>query len=127
MLVRNGYGVLLFDRRGEGEGEGDPNALGWAGERDLDAAVGRRDADRGHRGLRKTTSRRRTSGGSCHGSLPARSSSSTPGRAAAGRPKAIWRIPEVSHTGGITTRPEEYEQRVVGFFDRALLGPAGRG
>jgi predicted acyl esterase len=26
MLVRYGYGVLLFDRRGEGESEGDPNA-----------------------------------------------------------------------------------------------------
>ena len=39
MLVRHGYGVLLFDRRGEGESEGDPNAFGWDGERDLRAAV----------------------------------------------------------------------------------------
>ena len=39
MLVRHGYGVLLFDRRGEGESDGDPNALGWAGDRDLDAAI----------------------------------------------------------------------------------------
>ena len=39
MLARHGYGVLLFDRRGEGESEGDPNALGWAGERDVNAAV----------------------------------------------------------------------------------------
>src|SRR6185436_714092 len=50
MLVRHGYGVLLFDRRGEGESEGDPNALGWAGERDLGAAVAflqrRSDVDR---------------------------------------------------------------------------------
>ena len=29
MLVRHGYGVLLFDRRGEGDSDGDPNALGW--------------------------------------------------------------------------------------------------
>ena len=29
MLVRHGYGVLLFDRRGEGESEGDPNLFGW--------------------------------------------------------------------------------------------------
>ena len=29
MLVRHGYGVLLFDRRGEGESEGDPNIFGW--------------------------------------------------------------------------------------------------
>ena len=29
---RHGYGVLLFDRRGEGESEGDPNAFGWDGD-----------------------------------------------------------------------------------------------
>ncbi len=39
MLARHGYGVLLFDRRGEGESDGDPNIFGWAGERDLRAAV----------------------------------------------------------------------------------------
>jgi hypothetical protein len=54
MLVRHGYGVLLFDRRGEGDSEGDPNVFGWAGERDLDAAVeflrGRSDVDPGRIG-----------------------------------------------------------------------------
>jgi hypothetical protein len=39
MLVRHGYGVLLFDRRGEGDSDGDPNALGWDGEKDLRAAL----------------------------------------------------------------------------------------
>ena len=39
MLARHGYGVLLFDRRGEGESEGDPNLFGWQGERDVHAAV----------------------------------------------------------------------------------------
>ena len=39
MLARNGYGVLLFDRRGEGESDGDPNIFGWKGERDVHAAV----------------------------------------------------------------------------------------
>jgi len=39
MLARHGYGVLLFDRRGEGESDGDPNAWGWSGYRDVDAAV----------------------------------------------------------------------------------------
>jgi uncharacterized protein len=39
MLARHGYGVLLFDRRGEGASEGDPNLFGWGGERDIDAAV----------------------------------------------------------------------------------------
>ena len=39
MLIRHGYGVLLFDRRGEGDSEGDPNALGWNGDRDIKAAI----------------------------------------------------------------------------------------
>jgi dienelactone hydrolase len=38
-LAKHGYGVLLFDRRGEGESEGDPNLFGWQGERDIHAAV----------------------------------------------------------------------------------------
>ena len=39
-LARNGYGVLIFDRRGEGESDGDPNPYAWnEGERDLIAAV----------------------------------------------------------------------------------------
>jgi hypothetical protein len=40
MLTRHGYGVLLVDRRGEGASEGDSNAFGWAGEKDLRAAIG---------------------------------------------------------------------------------------
>ena len=32
MLARHGYGVLLFDRRGEGRSEGEPNAWGWSGD-----------------------------------------------------------------------------------------------
>jgi uncharacterized protein len=39
MLARHGYGVLLFDRRGEGESDGDPNIFGWGAERDFSAAV----------------------------------------------------------------------------------------
>ena len=39
LLAHHGYGVLLFDRRGEGESDGEPNAWGWGGYRDLDAAV----------------------------------------------------------------------------------------
>jgi hypothetical protein len=49
MLVGHGYGVLLFDRRGEGASEGDFNAYGWGGDADLKAAVsflrGRADVD----------------------------------------------------------------------------------
>ena len=39
MLARHGYGVLLFDRRGEGRSEGTPNAWGWGGEADVKAAI----------------------------------------------------------------------------------------
>jgi len=40
MLVPHGYGVLLFDRRGEGESEGEPNAWDWGGDADVKAATG---------------------------------------------------------------------------------------
>ena len=39
MLARHGYGVLLFDRRGEGNSDGDPNAWGWGGDADIKAAI----------------------------------------------------------------------------------------
>jgi uncharacterized protein len=38
-LARHGYGVLLFDRRGEGDSDGDPNSLGWGGTKDVAAAI----------------------------------------------------------------------------------------
>jgi hypothetical protein len=40
---------------------------------------------------------------------------------AAREPKQIWEVPDGQHIAGITTRPEEYERRVIGFFDDALL------
>jgi len=40
---------------------------------------------------------------------------------AAGAPKTLWEIPESKHVGGLQARPREYERRVVGFFDDALL------
>ena len=39
MLARHGYGVLLFDRRGEGRSDGDPTSWEWGGEQDLKAAI----------------------------------------------------------------------------------------
>jgi dienelactone hydrolase len=42
--------------------------------------------------------------------------------AAAGEPKRIWEVPEGGHIGGYAARPDEYEQRVVDFFDTELLG-----
>jgi fermentation-respiration switch protein FrsA (DUF1100 family) len=39
MLIRHGYGALLFDRRGEATSEGDPNIFGWEFDKDLEAAA----------------------------------------------------------------------------------------
>ncbi len=39
MLASHGYGVLLFDRRGEGKSEGDSNLLGWGADKDILAAI----------------------------------------------------------------------------------------
>jgi hypothetical protein len=36
-------------------------------------------------------------------------------------PKEVWEI-DGSHIGGIDAEPEEYERRVVAFYDGALLG-----
>jgi fermentation-respiration switch protein FrsA (DUF1100 family) len=40
---------------------------------------------------------------------------------AASAPKTIWKIAEAGHVGGFQARPREYEQRVIGFFDRSLV------
>jgi hypothetical protein len=140
MLARHGYGVLLFDRRGEGERDGDPNALGWAGDRDLDAAI----AFRRWFGVPFWTMT--TAGVALFANdLPPPSlkelvTKISPrsifliyaghGRGgeglnsryfeAAGEPKTLWKIPEAGHTGGITSRPAEYERRMITFFDQAL-------
>jgi hypothetical protein len=54
MLAKHGYGVLLFDRRGEGESDGRPNAWGWGGDEDARAAIRflerRPDVERGRIG-----------------------------------------------------------------------------
>ena len=39
----------------------------------------------------------------------------------AARPLSHLEDPEARHVGGFDARPREYEQRVVGFFDSALL------
>jgi uncharacterized protein len=195
VLVRHDYGVLLFDRRGEGESEGDPNALGWAGTRDLKAAISflqaRPEVDderigglglsvggemllqaatetdelkavvsegAGIRSVREAVhlsgSERwiqapvtalLTAGTAIFGndmpprgltdlsaeiSVPVFFIYATPGQGgeslttqyhdAAKQPKEIWAA-EGGHTGAIDAEPEEYERRVVSFFDRALL------
>ena len=40
----------------------------------------------------------------------------------AGEPKTLWEIPETYHGGQFNARPEEYEARMVEFFDTWLLG-----
>jgi uncharacterized protein len=49
LLIRRGYGVLLFDPRGMGASEGDPNQFGWHADKDIAAALawlaGRSDVD----------------------------------------------------------------------------------
>ncbi len=198
MLIRHGYGVLLFDQRGEGRSDGDPNALGWSAEKDLDAAVvflaARPDVQRGRIGglglsvggeaLLQTAAHNEALAAVVSEGAGSRSIREVrdmprargywlglPGEAvvtaavavfsneappanlrhlvagiaprsvllisagrgvdsevlnarfyrAAGEPRSWWRIPEAGHTGGLEARPREYEARVVGFFDRALL------
>jgi uncharacterized protein len=197
ILIRHGYGVLLFDRRGEGDSEGDPNALGWNGDRDVKAAIAflrRRpdvDADRiggiglsvggellletaaetddlkavvsDGAGIRSVREASVTSLGQMWLAVPVWAGM-TAGTAvfsnhgpppnlddvvdriaprpvffiyasrgqggeeltrdfyeSARQPKTIWRVPRATHTGGIEARPQEYERRVIEFFDRSLL------
>jgi dienelactone hydrolase len=201
MLVEHGYGVLLFDRRGEGVSEGDPNALGWAGTRDLDAAISylrtRPEVDdnrigglglsvggemllqaaaetdeldavvsegAGIRSVREAVhlpGSERLLGVPLFGlmtaatavftsdlpprgltdlsaeiSEPALFIYATPGQGgesltptyyeAAKGPKELWAA-EGGHTGAIDAEPDEYERRVVGFFDRTLGPTEGEG
>lgn len=39
----------------------------------------------------------------------------------AGETADVWLVPNTGHIGAVDTHPEEYEQRVVNFFDEALL------
>ena len=42
--------------------------------------------------------------------------------ATAGEPKELWVVPRAGHGGVFAAAPAEYETRVVGFLDHALLG-----
>jgi uncharacterized protein len=195
LLARHGYGVLLFDRRGEGESEGDPNLLGWEGTRDIEGAIAflkaRPEVDdarigglglsvggemmlqeaaendelkavvsegAGVRSAREAVhmdGAEKVMGSWAFGlvtvgsavwtsNLPPRSLTdlsreitqpalfihATPGQGgetltkryyeAAKGPKKYWAAPG-GHTGAIDAAPDEYERRVVRFFDRSLL------
>jgi dienelactone hydrolase len=56
------------------------------------------------------------------GSLPAERDFNRIYAKAAREPVELWDLPEVNHTAAIGERPEEYQRRVVRFFDNALLG-----
>jgi len=199
MLVRHGYGVLLFDRRGEGKSEGDSNLLGWGGDKDILAAVeflkARPDVEPGRigglglsvggelmlqaaaetdelgavvsegAGTRQLSEQLEEFHGferalNAPGFLfmtagTALFSSTAPPpnltdlapritqplfviwapnggniehmskeyyELAGSSSKQIWAMPTAKHVGGIRDQPREYERRVVGFFDQALLG-----
>ena len=200
LLARHGYGVLLFDRRGEGESEGDPNTLGWRGVRDLRAAIAylesRPDVDMsrvggvglsvggemllqaaaetddfkavvsegaGMRSIREAVDLSGSdkfvavpifglvtlaamvwtsdlpppglTGLSGEITEPVLLIHATPGQGgetlsrtyyeAATGPKEYWAAPG-GHTGALDAAPEEYERRVVGFFDRTIGRPQAR-
>ncbi|MGZ8620957.1 MAG: alpha/beta hydrolase, partial [Actinomycetota bacterium] len=199
MLARHGYGVLVYDQRGWGASEGDPNAYGWRGSHDVAAAVdflsSRPEVDPGRigglglsvggemmitaaaesQGLAAVVSegagersvREFVEGASgsdwlslptyagltsaltvfSNGGPPPNLADLT-GRIAprplmliygengqalervlnliyaaeAGEPTTLWEVPGSGHAAGMSARPREYERRVVGFFDGALLG-----
>lgn len=197
VLARHGYGVLLFDRRGEGESEGEPNASGWGGTRDVAAALAflqsQPDVDPRRIGgiglsvggelLIETAARTPALAATVsegagirsvrehmhragigkwitlplHANMTLRTavfSNQLPPPdladligeiaprpvlliqaqqaqggeelnpvyfAAAGDPKALWLVPDSTHVGGLEAHPVEYEQRLIGFLDRALL------
>jgi uncharacterized protein len=199
MLAEHGYGVLLFDRRGEGRSDGEPNSWGWGGEADIKAAIDylqhRPDVDPDRiggiglsvggemmieaaaetdelaaivsdgAGARSTTEDmdqpgdpvgKYTLGGLMSvaktAAVAVSSNQAPPANlkdlaakvdepmlliaapvhgageqlnrgyaAAAGDSATLWEIPEADHMGGQESRPEEYERRVVGFFNETLL------
>jgi pimeloyl-ACP methyl ester carboxylesterase len=196
MLAENGYGVLLFDRRGEGASDGDGNMYGWGGTRDIDAAVDflkkRADVDPGRiggiglsvggelmleaaadnpdlaavvsegagtrtlveeiddfsgsmlvRGLHSMVVKHATVALFDNQLPPESLTDLTPritqptliiwapngGNREEMSPKYarligpsadVWRIDDAKHIKGLQTHPQEYERRVVGFFDQAL-------
>jgi uncharacterized protein len=57
------------------------------------------------------------------GSLPAELDFNRIYARAAQEPVELWELPDVAHTAAIRERPTEYERRVIGFFDQALVKP----
>ena len=196
LLAEHGYGVLLYDSRGRGESEGDPQGFDWTWQPDIDAAIefleNRPDVRGGRIGgvglsagaeaLVEAAARRpdlraivaagagvraygdaidtkewlglpytwmmfagaqvlsaetnvRSVGDYVGEGEPNRVLLIAAGKGLGSEDKLnpiwadrakgrvlLWELPESKHTGAIDLEPEAYERRVVGFFDRRLLG-----
>ena len=199
MLARHGYGVLLLNRRGEADSEGETNLFGWADPHDIAGAAeylpqrdgaslpapsagsacrwaarscsstppdqttcpasswrawglarsrrawscpvasgspssSRRLSSPAAWSCSPTRLRRRTSSTWPRTSAPARAlivwgEDGQPAEKvlgptyaeAAGDAASSWEVPGATHTGGIDAAPDEYERRVIAFFDSTLL------
>ena len=55
------------------------------------------------------------------GSLPQEREMNARYAEAAAEPVELWELPDVTHTAAISEVADEYEQRVIGHFDRSLL------
>jgi fermentation-respiration switch protein FrsA (DUF1100 family) len=197
MLAERGYGVLLYDKRGTGESEGDPHLFGWDAQPDITGALdyleSRPDVDpdrigaiglslggeilleaaahdeRIHAvvadgpGARSIKEEMLSTDSQINLGVPfiwannqviaILSGDDAPERLdhlvariaprplmliaagtgvepdlmqiyydAASEPKTLWEIPESHHIKGLISVPDEYEQRVIEFFDAELLG-----
>ena len=61
------------------------------------------------------------------GSIPSEREMNARYAEAAAEPVELWELPDVTHTAAISEVADEYEQRVIGHFDRSLLrGADGR-
>jgi hypothetical protein len=197
LIASHGYGVLLYDARGTGRSEGNPNGYGWNWARDVAGAVsfldeqpdvragrigalglstgadvllGMGGEDRRIRAIVADGATARAladvpaddpftktsfwmlfsavklfSGerpgpplrrlvasiaptpllliatGSIQQELPANETYAKE----AHEPVELWELPNVDHTAGIREVAHEYEHRVIGLFNRALLGRSG--
>jgi len=194
MLAHAGYGVLLYDARGNGESEGRHDAMGWTWEPDVHAAVDylsrRPDVSAGIGALglstgaeavlqaaarsdrvdavvadgaiaRNLTETRQLSGAAAAQAIPYYGLMLGTIRVLTGRPQPpplqklvpqiaprpalliatgegaertmnrayhraaphtqLWELPHTGHTLGLKQQPQAYSERVILFFDRALL------
>ena len=102
MLARRGYGVLLFDRRGEGQSQGDYNGFGWNGERDLERRSDSSPRSRTSTGPGSVASVCRSAANCCCRRLPTLGSCgpSSPREPGSARFAITWRSTAVGRSAG---------------------------